>query len=85
MSRLQAALNAPFAARFRRQGFCAEWIEGCRAATMNFSGTIHYDVTRDGLRFLMIQSPTAATAEESASALTVVSNWQAGLRPRPCF
>jgi serine/threonine protein kinase len=44
-----------------------------------FSGTIHYDVMRDGQRFLMIQSPTVA-GDESAAALTVVSNWQAGLR-----
>ena len=46
---------------------------------IRFSREIHYDVSRDGLRFLLVQ-PQSATGEDSSAALTVVSNWQATLR-----
>jgi len=43
-----------------------------------FSQEIHYDVTRDGQRFLEIQ-PLAA-GEDTSDPLTVVTNWQSSLR-----
>ena len=38
----------------------------------------YFDVARDGQRFLEIQPP--AVGADQAGALTVVSNWQAGLK-----
>ena len=40
--------------------------------------TYVYDVTPDGQRLLVLQPPGAGG--EDAAALTVVSNWQAGLK-----
>jgi hypothetical protein len=37
-----------------------------------------YDVTRDGQHFVVVQPPEVTS--EEANAITVVTNWQAGLK-----